>query len=95
MVWRERTINRWPGLRIRDLRARLGQSQADLARTIDAITGGDPPLQSNRVHKWERKGVRPHPRYQAALDLIERATPPPDRAAREGIDPTITMGSRR
>jgi DNA-binding transcriptional regulator YiaG len=67
--------NRWPPLRIRDLRARLGYTQPDLAGHISTLTGRN--CAANRVYRWERRGVRPEEVYQDALDRIDRDVPAP------------------
>ena len=86
MSW-YRTPNRWPGLRIRELRVRLGWSQADLARTLGVLTGRS--LLANRVYRWERRGVRPEEEYQNALDVIDRDHPTPVGRIIEGVDPNV------
>lgn len=89
-----RVVNRWPALRIRDLRARLGVSMPRFAAMIDDATGvgtnGRPPLQPNRIHKWERMGVTPSEHYQLALDRLDRLAPPVIPVA--GIDPHVIAG---
>ena len=65
--------NRWPSMRIRDLRSRMGLTQPQFTNAINAVIGGS--LHWGRIYKWERLGVRPHARYQAALDMLDRNTP--------------------